>query len=164
MFPFWTIPQQNLRRPRFIAPQNNIASGIGGNGNDIITINAGESSGIPGPVGSQGPQGPTGNTGNVGPAGNVNFVTVTDVVRDYTPTANDYYLCVDTIANPVNITLPAGLLGRVYVIKDCDGNSLINPIRINGTGGETIDGSDAIINSDYASLSFIFNGTEWNTF
>lgn len=172
MYPFLlNQTQKRLRRapvqPQII-PYTTTAgfNNIGGPGNDVITINTGGSSGgTPGPVGPQGPTGntgPQGPTGNTGPAANINFVTLTNINTDYTATANDYYLCVDTLANPVNITLPVGLLGRVYVIKDCGGNSSINPIKINGTG-ETIDGSNAIINSDYGSTSFIFNGTEWNT-
>jgi len=165
MFPFWTIPQQNLRRPLFIAPQNNIASGIGGNGNDIITINAGESSGIPGPVGPQGPQGPQGPTGNTGPAGNINFVNVTDVklvTSNYTAEANDCYIGSNGNDNdsstPIVITLPLGVIGKQYIIK----NQKSENIKVQGSGGQTLDSSAFKTLGSEASLIAIFDGTRWN--
>jgi hypothetical protein len=153
MFPFWTIPKQNPRRPLFIAPQNNIASGIGGNGNDIITING---AGPPGPPGPQGPQGIPGQPGTVG------LVPVTDVATaTYTALSTDYFLCVLT-NGVVTITLPTGILGTVYIVKDCFGDAVTNPITIQGTGGQLVDGSTAIINTNFGSLQFIFNGTDWS--
>jgi hypothetical protein len=94
--------------------------------------------------------------------GNPSPVTVTQVTTPtYTALATDYFLCVD-VAAPVTITLPTGILGTVYVVKDCDGDANTNPITINGTGGQLVDGSSATINSPYGSISLIFNGTEWS--
>jgi hypothetical protein len=94
--------------------------------------------------------------------GNPSPVAVTNVTTPtYTALATDYFLCVD-VAAPVTITLPTGILGTVYVVKDCDGDANTNPITINGTGGQLVDGSTATINSPYGSISLIFNGTEWS--
>ena len=94
--------------------------------------------------------------------GNPSPVTVTDVaVATYTATADDYFLCVLTNA-PVTITLPTGILGTVYIVKDCFGDAANNPITIQGTGGELVDGSTATINTNFGSLTFIFNGTDWS--
>jgi hypothetical protein len=79
----------------------------------------------------------------------------------FTPTASDYFLCVDHTA-PVIITLPVGILGTVYIVKDCSGNAQTFPIIVAGSGGQTVDGSFATINVNYGSNTFIFNGTEWS--
>jgi hypothetical protein len=95
--------------------------------------------------------------------GNPSPVTVTDVTTlTYTALATDYFLCVDTATAPVTITLPTGILGTVYIIKDCSGDAATNPITIQGTGGELVDGSVGTINTPYGSVSLIFNGTEWS--
>jgi hypothetical protein len=88
-------------------------------------------------------------------------VPVTDVTTPtYTATVRDYFLCVDH-TGLVTITLPFGVLGTVYIVKDCSGNAFDYPIRIQGTA-QTVDGSFAEINSNYGSISIIFNGTEWS--
>jgi hypothetical protein len=102
------------------------------------------------------------NVGSGSIGGNPSPVTVTQVTTTtYTALATDYFLCVD-VAAPVTITLPTGILGTVYIVKDCDGDANTNPITINGTGGQLVDGSTATINSPYGSISLIFNGTEWS--
>jgi hypothetical protein len=101
-------------------------------------------------------------SGNITIGGNPSPVTVTNVTTaTYTALATDYFLCVD-VAAPVTITLPTGILGTVYIVKDCDGDAFTNPITIQGTGGELVDGATATINTPYGSISFIFNGTEWS--
>lgn len=94
--------------------------------------------------------------------GNPSPVTVTNVTTPtYTALATDYFLCVDTATTPVTITLPTGILGTVYIIKDCSGDAVTNPITVQGTG-QTVDGSTATVNTPYGSISLIFNGTEWS--
>jgi hypothetical protein len=101
-------------------------------------------------------------SGSITIGGNPSPVTVTQVTTaTYTATATDYFLCVD-VAAPVTITFPTGILGTVYIVKDCDGDAFTNPITIQGTGGELVDSGTATINTPYGSLSFIFNGTEWS--
>lgn len=100
-------------------------------------------------------------SGTIG-GGNPSPVTVTNVTTPtYTALATDYFLCVNTATNAVTITLPTGVLGTVYIIKDCSGNADNNPITINGTG-DLVDGSSATINVPYGSIEVIFNGTEWS--
>lgn len=63
---------------------------------------------------------------------------------------------------PVDVTLPAGVLGQTFTIKDGLGlASPENPITITPTAG-TIDGAaTAVINAPYGSLTFVYNGTQW---
>jgi hypothetical protein len=124
--------QRFRRRP---APAAQISSSIGGYGNDII---------------------------NIGTITNVSIVPVTNVTTTpFTPTNQEYFLCVD-VAGPATIRLPVSVVGKVFVVKDCDGDAATNPITITAIGS-TIDGSaSATINVNYGSLSFVFNGTEWS--
>ena len=109
-----------------------------------------------------GGEGPPGPPGPPGPAGNPSPVGVTDVATaTYTALPTDYFLCVLTNA-PVTITLPTGILGTVYIVKDCFGAAATNPITVQGTGGQLVDGSTATINTNFGSLQFVFNGTDWS--
>lgn len=140
---------------------------IGGAGNDTINIGNGGGGGVgpTGPTGPAGPQGPTGTqgpTGPQGPAGTLGQVPVTVVTT--TPftatTGTDYMLAVD-IASTASIIFPVAPTGTSFIVKDIDGDAAINPITV--TASTTIDGlGSATINTNYGSLTFIFNGTEWN--
>jgi len=121
------------------------------------------SSGFTGSVGFTGSNGFTGSIGFTGSAALLSPVTVTDVATaTYTALATDYFLCVLTVA-PVTITLPTGILGTVYIVKDCGGLAATNPITVQGTGGQLVDGAaSANVNTNFGSLTFIFDGTEWS--
>jgi len=62
----------------------------------------------------------------------------------------------------VAVTLPAGVLGQQFTIKDGLGLAApATPITITPTLG-TIDGAaTATINAPYGSLTFVYNGTQW---
>jgi hypothetical protein len=138
-----------FRRPVVGYPVYSGYGGIGGAGNDIISINNGGT-------------GPAGPPGPPGPPGNPSPVAVTDVVGPtYTALSTDYFLCVLT-NGLVTVTLPTGTLGKVYIVKDCFGNAVTNPITIQGTGGQLVDGGTAIINTNFGSLQFVFNGVDWS--
>jgi hypothetical protein len=113
-------------------------------------------------VGPPGPPGPQGPTGPAGPPGTPGVVPVTDVVSaTYTALATDYFLCVLTIAQVV-ITLPPGILGTVYIIKDCSGNaSPASPIIVQGTA-QNVDIGTATVNVPFGSVTVVFNGVDWS--
>lgn len=75
---------------------------------------------------------------------------------DYTITSDDYY--VGATNNNITLTLPKGLLGRVYYIK----NQVSGNIKVQGTGGETIDGSAFQTLGSNAGFIVVFDGTRWN--
>jgi hypothetical protein len=62
----------------------------------------------------------------------------------------------------VAVTLPAGVLGQSFTVKDGLGLAApATPITITPTAG-TIDGAaTAVINAPYGSLTFVYNGTQW---
>jgi hypothetical protein len=120
------------------------------------------SSTIIGPPGPPGPPGPQGEPGPQGPAGSLADVPVTLIDEPtYTPDATEYFLGV-IYDGTVTITLPAGTLGKVYVVKDAVGDANANPITVTTTGS-TIDGqANYVMNTPWGSISLIYNGIEWN--
>jgi hypothetical protein len=76
---------------------------------------------------------------------------VTSTAVAYTASATDGYIGVT--ANPTIVTLPAGVAGKVYIIKNEASNGTTTVI---GTGLEKIDGSSAKTLSSNASLTVIF--------
>jgi hypothetical protein len=87
-------------------------------------------------------------------------VTLIDAAT-YTATADEYFLGV-IFNGVVTITLPAGTLGKVFVVKDSVGDANTNPITIDTTGS-SIDGQpNYVINLDWGSIGLVYNGIEWN--
>jgi len=79
------------------------------------------------------------------------------VTANYIAIANDYYI--GAIKKDITITLPLGVTGKVYVIK----NEENGEITVTGTAGQKIDGSVSEKLSTNKSLMIIFNGTEWQS-
>jgi len=116
----------------------------------------------PGPPGPPGPEGPPGPPGPQGPPGSLANLPVTLVdSATYLATNTDYFIGV--IFNGAStITLPAGTLGKIFIIKDSTGDALTNPITVVATAS-TIDGAVSyIIDSPWGSIGLIYNGIEWN--
>jgi len=87
---------------------------------------------------------------------NVTIVTTTP----YTASATDYFIGAD-VAGPSEIDLPASSTGTTYVIKDVAGTANTDHITVMAT--TTIDGqTNAVIDINYASITVLFNGSEWN--
>jgi hypothetical protein len=79
----------------------------------------------------------------------------------YSPTIDEYFLGV-ILDGAVTITLPVGVVGKSYIIKDSVGDAAINPITVTTTGS-TIDGETSyVLDSDWASIGLVYNGIEWN--
>lgn len=69
---------------------------------------------------------------------------------------------VATSTNARSITLPAGIVGKQYVIKDGAGNASGAAITITPNGAETIDGAATYtIDTDYGVLHIVWNGSTW---
>ena len=89
-------------------------------------------------------------------SGSSNFVTVKLTDFSYSVTAADSY--VGATSNNITITLPAGILGRVYYVKNQSGGN----IKVQGTGGETIDGSAFQTLGSNSGFMVVFDGSRWN--
>ena len=63
---------------------------------------------------------------------------------------------------PVAVTLPVGVTGQTFIIKDALGlASVATPITITPTAG-SIDGAvTATITAPYGSLTMIYDGVQW---
>lgn len=79
-----------------------------------------------------------------------------------TLSTTDYYIGVDTVNNPVLLTLPGAQSlnnGQTYVVKDEGGAANTNNITIQASGSQTIDGQNSVIlESPYASIQLYCNG------
>lgn len=100
-------------------------------------------------------------TGNITiSSSGADFINTTGVTVDYTATATDEYIGVDSTSLVV-ITLPTGIDGRVYTIKDEHGAGF-GKINVVGTGGELIDNvSPYVISIPRASISVVFRAGGW---
>jgi hypothetical protein len=74
---------------------------------------------------------------------------------NYTATATDYYI--GATARNITITFPAGVVGKVYVVK----NQAEGTITVKGTGQNLDNSGDKTLGTE-ASLIAVFDGTRWN--
>jgi len=74
---------------------------------------------------------------------------------NYTAIASDYYI--GAIDSGITITLPKGVLGKIYVVKNQD-NAIIT---VKSTAPEKINGSSSQILSTNQAITVIFTGTQW---
>ncbi len=84
------------------------------------------------------------------------IVNVTLTAVNYTALATDYYI--GATKNGITITLPLGILGKVYYIK----NQINGSITLKGSGGQTINNSSSKTLGDEDGLIVVFDGTHWN--
>jgi hypothetical protein len=88
--------------------------------------------------------------------GSSSFINVTLTSTNYTATATDYYI--GATKKDIDITLPLGITGKVYIIK----NQVNGSIKVKASGGQKIDtSSDKTLGSE-ASIIVVFDGTRWN--
>lgn len=117
---------------------------------------------VVGPPGPPGPAGPQGPIGPQGPPGTLADLPVTLVdTATYAALTTEYFLGV-IYDGTVTITLPAGTVGKVYVIKDAVGDANANPITVVTTGSSIDNLASYIMNTPWGSISLIYNGIEWN--
>jgi hypothetical protein len=100
-------------------------------------------------------------TGNITiSASGADLIATIGVTGAYTATANDEYIGVFS-ASAVTITLPIGITGRVYTIKDEYGQGS-GKITIQPSGSEKVDNSNTyVISVPYQSVSVVFRGGQW---
>jgi hypothetical protein len=88
------------------------------------------------------------------------LISVYGTTTSYTATANDEYIGVNS-ASAVTITLPSGVPGRVYTIKDEYGQGS-GKITLSPQTGEKIDNNNTyVISVPYQSVSVVFRAGQW---
>lgn len=107
--------------------------------------------------------GGTGPPGPPGPPGSISLVPVAIVTTTpFTPTLANYLLDVN-VSGTASVVLPASPTGTVFIIKDISGLAAVNPITVTALAGALIDDTaSALINSNYGSITLIFNSIQWN--
>jgi len=89
--------------------------------------------------------------------GSSSFINVTLTNVDYTAAATDYYI--GATKKDIDITLPLGIVGKVYVIK----NQVSGDVKVKCTGGQKIDTSSSKTLGTDDSIIVVFDGARWNT-
>jgi hypothetical protein len=99
------------------------------------------------------------NTGNVTiSATGSTIINTTGQIANYTATASDDYIG-GTGVTATTITLPAGVTGTSYIIKNEKLNS--SKVTVACTGIDTIDGSSTKDLAQNASLSVVYRALVW---
>lgn len=75
---------------------------------------------------------------------------------NYNVMQKDYYI--GATEKNITITLPLGLVGKVFVVK----NQTNGTVRVEGSLGETLDGALFKTLGTDASLMAVFDGSRWN--
>ena len=75
---------------------------------------------------------------------------------NYTALLTDYYI--GATKKDIEITLPLGVLGKVYVIK----NQASGNIKVEGTAGQKLDTSSSKTLGSESAIICVFDGTRWN--
>lgn len=103
----------------------------------------------------------TANTGHITVSSyGADLINVHGTTTNYTASVTDEYIGVYSAA-AVTITLPLGIDGRVYTIKDEYGQGS-GKITIQPSGGEKIDGkTNYIISIPNQSVSVVYRSTGW---
>ena len=87
-----------------------------------------------------------------------NLISVYGTNTNYTATANDDYIGVNS-ANVTTITLPAGVDGRVYTIKN---EANYGKVKVQPSNSEKIDnGAIYWANIAYQSVTCVFRAGQW---
>jgi hypothetical protein len=95
-------------------------------------------------------------TGVLSVIGSNDLISVKLTSVDYTALATDYYI--GATKKGIDITLPLGIVGKVYVVK----NQANGSIEVEGSGGQKLDtASDKTLGSE-SSIIVVFDGTRWN--
>jgi len=88
--------------------------------------------------------------------GGSSFINVKLTSVDYTATAADYYI--GATKKDIDITLPLGVVGRVYIVK----NQVSGNIKVKASGGQKIDTASDVNLGTNNSIVVVFDGTRWN--
>jgi len=89
-----------------------------------------------------------------------NIINVCNINGVYSATTSNSFIGAN--AGSTIYLPPAPNCGQKISIADCSGNALANNIYVCSTTCSILNCNMAIINTDYGSMSFIFNNTFWS--
>lgn len=96
-----------------------------------------------------------------------NYTAVNHAASPYTVLSTDYYIACDVTAGVITLLFPnAPTANRIFVVKDKVGLSAASNITITTVGGAVLfDGAASrVVNTNYASLQLLFNGTSYEVY
>jgi hypothetical protein len=100
------------------------------------------------------------STGNITvSATGADFLNTVGVTANYTATATDEYIGVNS-TSLVTVTLPVGVDGRQYIIKEERGSGT-GKVNVQGSNSEKIDNSPFKQLTANASLTVVFRAGQW---
>jgi hypothetical protein len=91
---------------------------------------------------------------------NSNIVNVNNIGNVYTTTRNDDFIGVDGAS--CIFLFDAPVVGQRIIIADICGNALLDPITVDGNGFQINDAECSTINTNYGSITYIYNGLKWS--
>ena len=90
------------------------------------------------------------------------------ITANYSITAADHFIGVNTTGGPVTVTLPARNSigeGKIYIIKDEGGAAATNNIVVNTADSAKIDNLTAVsLVSNYGAISIYYNASDWHIY
>jgi hypothetical protein len=102
----------------------------------------------------------SGSTGNITVSATAaDILNTVGVTSNYTATASDEYIGVDS-TSLVTVTLPVGVTGRQYIIKEEHGSGT-GKVNVQGSNSEKIDGSAFKQLTSLASITVVFRAGQW---
>lgn len=87
--------------------------------------------------------------------GGSGLINVKLTTLNYTALATDYYI--GAIKKDITITLPLGVVGKVYIVK----NQVEGNIKVKGTSQNLDSSGDKTLGTEQ-SLFVVFDGARWN--
>lgn len=91
-----------------------------------------------------------------------NTVAVCIIYNTYTTLRNDELIAVSGLSsNQINL-YSTPVLGQRLTVVDICGNALGDPIVVNGNGNNINDDICSTINTDYGSVTYVYNGMFWS--
>lgn len=94
--------------------------------------------------------------------GTSNVVNVCIIGVEYYTQRYDDLIGVSGLSTNQIYLYPTPVLGQRVSVVDICGNALADPITINGYGKNINDGACSTINTDYGSVTFVYNGIFWS--
>ena len=105
-------------------------------------------------------------SGNTSFAGGMTYSGVRELSGSDNLLTTDYFLKIPMAYGAATVTIPTAqcIPGRVFIVKDADGNASSNNISITCEGSQTIDGATttAVVQTNKGAAQLIcFSSTEW---
>jgi len=91
-----------------------------------------------------------------------NVVNVCYINNSYTTMRNDELIAVSGLSSNQISLYATPVLGQRLTVVDVCGNALADPITVNGNGHNINDGICSTINTDYGSVTYVYNGLFWS--